>query len=96
MSDLNREEDNFFFPRNQQIIQLILNQWLYKWKKESTSDWKCKKKNKQTNKQSNKQTRQDTHTNPRGELAGERLDEDFDFAVRSLSSVNSLATSTSW
>lgn len=84
MSDLNREEDNFFFPRNQQIIQLILNQWLYKWKKESTSDWKCKK------------TNTHTHTNPRGELAGERLDEDFDFAVRSLSSVNSLATSTSW
>ena len=48
MSDLNREEDNFFFPRNQQIIQLILNQWLYKWKKESTSDWKCKKTNKQS------------------------------------------------
>ena len=35
-------------------------------------------------------------TNPRGELAGDRLDEDFDLAVSSLSRVSSLATSTSW
>lgn len=34
-------------------------------------------------------------TNPRGELAGERLDDDFDLAVSSLSNVSSLATSTS-
>ena len=40
----------------------------------------------------NKQGKQ---TNPRGELAGERLDEDFDLAVSSLSRVSSLATSTS-
>ena len=51
---------------------------------------------KQTNKQSAEYKQDRPHTNPRGELAGERLDEDFDFAVRSLSSVNSLATSTSW
>ena len=34
-------------------------------------------------------------TNPRGELAGERLDEDLDLAVSNLSKVSSLATSTS-
>ena len=61
MSDLNREEDNFFFPRNQQIIQSILNQLIYKWMKEPISDWKCKK-NKQTNKKSAEYKQDRPHT----------------------------------
>ena len=61
MTDLNREEDNFFSPRNQQIIQSILNQLIYKWKKEPISDWKCKKK-KQTNKQSAEYKQDRPHT----------------------------------
>ena len=56
MSDLNREEDNFFFQEiNKSYNQFSINEYINerKKKKEPTSDWKCKKKTKQTNNQQN-------------------------------------------